>query len=83
MHSSTIVLPLLAFAASVLAAPTPLEAVARAVPNVHEVIRNPAPIDNRFVAKLQALGLLKTDVVISTRAVPKVETEIDDPSKIV
>ena len=73
MRSVTAVLPLLAFAASVFAAPTPLHP--RAEPNVHEVIRNPAPVDARF--KFEA-DLLKEhlDVDISTRAVPVVENEI-------
>jgi hypothetical protein len=82
MHCSTILLPLLAFTASALAAPTPLGAVVRAVPNLREVIRNPAPIDSRIAAKLKALGL-SVGLEIGTRETPALEAEIEPPSKIV
>jgi hypothetical protein len=80
MHFTTALLPLLAFAATVVAAPTPLHP--RRVPNVHEVIRNPAPIDSRVAAKVNLLGTT-VGVEIHTRGVPKVEANIDDPSTIV
>jgi len=81
MHSTTALLPLLAFAASVLAAPTPPQLAARAVPNLHEVIRNPAPIDSRLHAGLNLLGE-NIGVDISTRAVPAVEKEIEPPAEV-
>jgi hypothetical protein len=45
MHATTALLPLLALAATVVAAPTPVHEVARGLPNLREVIRNPKPID--------------------------------------
>ena len=47
MHATTVLLPLLAFAMGIAAAPTPLYSVARAVPDINDVARNPAPIDDR------------------------------------
>jgi hypothetical protein len=83
MRTSAMALSLLAFAASALAAPTPLGAVVRAVPNLREVIRNPEPIDSRASANLKALGYNLLDVDISTRETPAIEAEIDPPNKIV
>jgi hypothetical protein len=82
MHFTTALLPLLVFAATVVAAPTPLHPAPRRVPMVHEVIRNPAPIDSRVAAKVNLLGTT-VGVDIHTRGVPKVEANIDDPSTIV
>lgn len=82
MHSTTIFLPLLAFAVGALAVPTPPHSLSRAMPNLHEVIRNPAPVDYRAGAKLD-VGGKKVDVQVSTRAVPKVAAVIDDPDEIV
>ena len=78
MHSATALLPLLAFNATVLAAPAPLHSVARGVPNVHEVIRNPAPVDDRCLLGLnleilKALGLCSPK--FHGRAAPAVEEE--------
>ena len=47
MYATTTLFSLLNFAMGIAAAPTPLHAVARAVPDVNEVARNPAPIDDR------------------------------------
>lgn len=82
MHCSTILLPLLAFTTSALAAPTPLGAVVRAVPNLREVIRNPAPIDSRIATEIKAPGL-SVGLEIGTRETPALEAEIDPPSEIV
>ncbi|KAI4639470.1 hypothetical protein J4E93_009299 [Alternaria ventricosa] len=46
MHATIALLPLLAFAMGIAAAPAPLHPVARAVPDINEVARNPAPIDH-------------------------------------
>ena len=47
MHITTGLIPLLASAVGITAAPTTLHSVARAVPDINEVARNPAPIDHR------------------------------------
>ncbi|KAF1832567.1 hypothetical protein BDW02DRAFT_554610 [Decorospora gaudefroyi] len=47
MHATTGLLPLLAFAVGIAAAPMPLHAVVRAVPDINAVIRNPAPINHK------------------------------------
>jgi hypothetical protein len=47
MHATTVLLPVLAFAMGISAAPKSLRSVARAVPDINEVARNPAPIDHR------------------------------------
>lgn len=47
MHATTVLLSLFAFAIGTIAAPMPLHSAARAVPDINEVARNPAPIDNR------------------------------------
>jgi hypothetical protein len=47
MHATNLLLPLLAFAMGSAAAPTSLHSVARAVPNLNTVARNPAPINHK------------------------------------
>lgn len=47
MHAATAVISLITFVTSICAAPIPTKAAARAVPDISEVARNPAPIDNR------------------------------------
>jgi hypothetical protein len=76
MHSSTAFLPLLAFAAGVLAAPTPSR------PNLHEVIRNPTPIDAGLHLGLEGklplnLGALSPiDILVGhPRAAPDVKED--------
>jgi hypothetical protein len=56
MKSTSIILPLMALTVSVLAAPMSSHPVARGVPKLHEVIRNPAPIDDRCLIDLSLLG---------------------------
>jgi hypothetical protein len=56
MHSTIALLPILAFAAGVLAAPMPPRLNARGRPNLHEVIRNPTPIN--ACADIQAVDKL-------------------------
>jgi hypothetical protein len=73
MQPSISLLSLLACAASVLAAPTPLHPVARGVPNLHEVIRNPAPIDHKCDGL--DLGLIKLCLGKHDRSVPVLEDE--------
>jgi hypothetical protein len=46
----------MALTASVLAAPMPSHPVARGVPKLHEVIRNPAPINDQCFVDLSLLG---------------------------
>jgi hypothetical protein len=47
MHAANLLLPLLAFAMGSDAAPTSLHSVARAVPDLNTVARNPAPINHK------------------------------------
>jgi hypothetical protein len=70
MQPSISLLSLLACAASVLAAPTPLHPAARGVPNLHEVIRNPAPINHKCDGI--DLGIIKLDLCLGNhhRSVP-------------
>jgi hypothetical protein len=82
MHSFTTLLPLLAFAADVLAAPTPARLDARGRPNLHEVIRNPTPIDAGISAHLKPLHELSPilpelnfDLGIHRRAAPVLKGE--------
>jgi hypothetical protein len=81
MYSLTTLLSLLAFAASVSASPTPVRSVARAIPHVHEVIRNPEPVDNRIIAEGE---ILKQHIAVKlhTRAPPAVEKEIVQPVEV-
>jgi hypothetical protein len=74
MHSNTIFISLLAFAANVFAAPTPLRSVIRTVPNVHEVIRNPVPIDAGIRLDIEALAQ-HLSLFLHSRAVPAVAKE--------
>lgn len=46
MHA-TALLPLFILATGIAAAPTPLQPVVRAVPNIADVARNPAPINGK------------------------------------
>lgn len=48
MYTTTAIIPLLAFAMGTAAAPAPLHSAARALPDINEVARNPAPIDHRI-----------------------------------
>jgi hypothetical protein len=79
MHSITTLLPLFALTACVLAAPTPLRPVAREVPNLHEVIRNPAPINSKLDLNLDLLGLIKSGLEIHARTAPAHEAEAMPP----
>jgi hypothetical protein len=74
MHSSTPLVSLLAFAACVLAAPMALHSIPRAVPKLHEVIRNPAPIDAGLILDIDVLKE-HLGLKVHTRAVPKLEVE--------
>jgi hypothetical protein len=78
MRSLTTLLSLVAFAASVSAAPTPVRSVARAIPHIHEVIRNPEPVDNRIIAEGEILKQHIT-VKLHTRAHPAAEKDIVPP----
>jgi hypothetical protein len=82
MHSLTTLLPLLALAASVLAIPTPARLDDRGRPNLHEVIRNPTPIDAGVSAHLDPLHnllpllpKLNIDLGIHRRAAPVLKEE--------
>ena len=46
MHATTL-LPLFILATGIAASPTPLQPVVRAVPNIADVARNPAPINHK------------------------------------
>lgn len=47
MHVHTTLLALFALVLSISATPLPMQPMPRAVPNIDEVARNPAPIDDR------------------------------------
>jgi hypothetical protein len=79
MYSITTFLPLFTIAACVLAAPTPLGPVARAVPALHEVIRNPAPIDSRLDLNLDILEAIKLGLDIHTRTISALKEEAVPP----
>jgi hypothetical protein len=49
------------------------------VPHVHEVIRNPAPVDDRTIPEKLA-GIIHT---ILDRAVPKLEDTVDEPAPVI
>lgn len=68
--------------------PTPEQNVARAVPHLHEVIRNPAPVNDKLIELDLAgiklgLGGLKTDVKFSGRAVPNVKAKIGSIAPVI
>ena len=90
MLAATTLLPLLAFAANVIAAPTPLRPLARSVPDIKSVIRNPAPIDHRVSLSLDGKPLVDVDLesvnlntLLSTRAAPAIDKTIVDPVDVV
>lgn len=81
MHSVTALLPLLVLAAGVLAAPTPLRLMDRGRPNLHEVIRDPTPINAGLHLTTPPLPHLLPglDLDLHTthpRAVPTVENDV-------
>ncbi|KAH3915381.1 hypothetical protein HBI56_165690 [Parastagonospora nodorum] len=85
MHSVTALLPLLVLAAGVLAAPTPLRLMSRGRPNLHEVIRDPTPINAGLHVALPSIPHLLPglDLNLHTthpRVVPAVE---DDAAPVV
>jgi hypothetical protein len=47
MHATTVLLPLFAMVMGIAAAPTSLHSVARSVPDLNTVARNPAPINHK------------------------------------
>jgi hypothetical protein len=77
MHSTNALFSLLAITACVLAAPLP--PVARNAPNLHEVIRNPAPIDAGLNLSAELAELLGINVDIHTRDSSSVQTEASPP----
>ncbi|KAH8728984.1 hypothetical protein GQ44DRAFT_723895 [Phaeosphaeriaceae sp. PMI808] len=84
MRSIKALLLLLVLATSALTTPRPPPNIARAVPDFHQVIRNPAPIDERN-SVLDALkdrfnGFLDS---LSGRAAPRVDVDIEQPDTIV
>lgn len=87
MHSIITLLPLLAFGTIVCAAPLPRHLETRSVPKLHEVARDPAPIDGIKIvegALTSVFGhLTSTTTGLGHRAVPKVETKIAQPGNVV
>jgi hypothetical protein len=83
MHSLTTLLPLFALAPSVLAIPAPARLDVRGRPSLHEVIRNPTPIDAGVSAHLDPLHellpflpKLDIDLGIHRRAAPVLKEEV-------
>jgi hypothetical protein len=82
MHSTTPLLSLLAFAACAVAAPMPLHFIPRAIPKLHEIIRNPAPIDASLSLEFDFLKD-HLGLNVNTRAVPKLEVEAESVVSVV
>lgn len=84
MHATTALLPLLALATTILAAPTSLRPVVRAVPDLNMVIRNPEPIDHRAVVTALLEGNIPEALnKIVTRAPPALDKTLADPVDVV
>lgn len=89
MLSAIALLPLLGFAASTIAAPTPLRPLARSVPDIKSVIRNPAPIDHSVAVEVDHKPLADVNLesvnlnTILTRAAPAIDRKIVDPVDVV
>ncbi|CAO2652759.1 Nn.00g021700.m01.CDS01 [Neocucurbitaria sp. VM-36] len=91
MRTATTLLPLLAFAAGIIAAPTPLRSSPRAVPDIKTVIRNPAPIDHKLGLSVGNLASVKVDLSsiknpldgVKERAAPAIDETIVDPVDVV
>ena len=91
MRTATTLLPLLAFAAGIIAAPTPLRSFPRAVPDIKTVIRNPAPINHKLGLSVGKLASLKVDLSpipnpldgVQERAAPAIDKTIVDPVDVV
>ncbi|KAF1946911.1 hypothetical protein EJ02DRAFT_393372 [Clathrospora elynae] len=86
MYATIALLPLLAFVATITASPTPLRSVARAVPDLKAVIRNPTPIDGRKDINeiLELLGLEALDLPShSSRATTAIDNIAADPIDVV
>jgi hypothetical protein len=79
MYSVTTFLPLFVLATGVLAAPTPLGPVARAVPALHEVIRNPSPINERLGLDIDLLEAIKLGLDIHARTIYALKEEAAPP----
>lgn len=47
MHATVALIPFFVIVAKCFAVPMPLKTVARSVPDINQVARNPAPIDGR------------------------------------
>jgi hypothetical protein len=79
MHSVTALLPLLVLAAGVLAAPTPLRLMDRGRPNLHEVIRDPTPINAGLHVTLPSIPhvLPGIDLNLHTKH-PRVAPTVED-----
>lgn len=83
MHATIALLPLVALATTVIAAPTSLHHVARAVPDVKAVIRNPAPVDHRSGFEISVdVDLPKVNDILH-RAAPAVDKIRINPVDVV
>jgi hypothetical protein len=80
MPSITAFLSLFAITACVLAAPLP--PVARNVPALHEVIRNPTPINAGLIAGVKVPSLVDIDLGIHTGEPSSIEIEVLPPARI-
>lgn len=91
MRTAITLLPLFAFAAGIMAAPTPLRPLPRAVPDVKPVIRNPVPIlDEKVTLKVDPILNLDVDLSkidplknLKERAAPAMDETLIDPVDVI
>lgn len=86
MHATTAFLPLIAFATGILAAPIFQRPVARAVPDISMVIRNPMPIDGKGAIDAILHGNIPEAIeIITSRATPilTADNALDNPIDVV
>lgn len=79
-----ILFPLFAFASTIQAAPSSLRLIAREVPDIKSVIRNPAPVDERFgFSDIVGLPRLPKLPILNDRAIPAIDKDILPPVDVV
>lgn len=87
MYTATALLPLLAFTAGILAAPTSPRPVTRGVPDINMVIRNPMPVDGRAALDAILHGNLPEalEIISNRRAAPALDLDktIKNPVDVV
>ncbi|KAJ4362979.1 hypothetical protein N0V83_010096 [Neocucurbitaria cava] len=93
MRTTITLLPLFAFAAGIMAAPTPLRPLPRAVPDLKTVIRNPVPIlDEKASLEVPGIVAVKVDLSeiskpleenLKERAAPAMGETLVDPVHVI